>query len=319
MVLHVLRLVERAAVEFAPGEVLRVDAQQVVGGDQHVAAAPVAGKLAFACVSLARLGADAHALALGAHRSAHVQGRGEALELGHPVVHEGGGAHDEAWPDGARLALACQQKRDELHRLAQAHLVGQDAAEIAVGERAHPAQPFRLVGAQRGGQLVGHRARLAGRCPEAFQVAHERAVALCALELLVEVERVVGGKLHRACGQLFGREAEVLRKVVELGEVVLRQIEVRAALQTVEALAPPVARQQRRHLGRGQVVGGHGEVDEVARQRDAHRDVRLLVYEQPVERGRGERLAQRLELDKAAEHEVGHRRLVAQHDGRGSF
>ena len=72
VVLHVLRLVERAAVEFAPGEVLRVDAQQVVGGDQHVAAAPVAGKLAFACVSLARLGADAHALALGAHRGAHV-------------------------------------------------------------------------------------------------------------------------------------------------------------------------------------------------------------------------------------------------------
>ena len=130
---------------------------------------------------------------------------------------------------------------------------------------------------------------------------------------------MVGGKLHRACGQLFGREAEVLRKVVELSEVVLRQIEVRTALQTVEALAPPVARQQRRHLGWGQVVGGHGQVDEVARQRDAHRDARLLVYEQPVERGRGERLAQRLELDKAAEHEVGHRRLVAQHDGWGSF
>ena len=241
MVLDVLRLVERAAVERACGEVVGVDAQQIVRRDQHVAATPIARELAFAPVAVAGSGSDAHALAFRAHDGADVEGGGEALELGHPVVHERRGADDEARPDRARLALPRQQERDELHGLAEAHLVGQDAAQIALGQRAHPAQAFYLVGAQRGVQLLGNRARIVSGGAEAFEVVRERAVAPRAFELLVQVERMVGGQLHRARRQLLGREPEVVHEVVELREVVRFQVEERAALQAVEALAPTVA------------------------------------------------------------------------------
>ena len=74
----------------------------------------------------------------------------ESTRLGRPVEDEGRGAHDQARatsggrarrPDGGQV-------RQDLQRLAKAHLVGQHAAEPLVAEEAKPRDALALVRAQ---------------------------------------------------------------------------------------------------------------------------------------------------------------------------
>ena len=88
---------------------------------------------------------DLHAaLRLGAHNGAHVERRRKALQLGSPVIHERRRAHHERGLSVPRFH-ARQDMCDHLQRFAQAHIVGQDAAEAQVLERAEPLVAVDLV------------------------------------------------------------------------------------------------------------------------------------------------------------------------------
>ena len=91
---------------------------------------------------------DLHAaLSLGVHNGTHIERRSKALQLGGPVVHERRGAHHKRGLSVPRLH-ACQDMCDHLQRFTQAHIVGQDAAEAQVLERAKPLVAVDLIAAQ---------------------------------------------------------------------------------------------------------------------------------------------------------------------------
>ena len=75
----------------------------------------------------------------------------EAGELGHPDGDDARGADDEA---GA-VAGARGEEGQHLHRLAQAHLVGQQRVGAEVAHAAEPGHAARLVGAEVGREALG--------------------------------------------------------------------------------------------------------------------------------------------------------------------
>ena len=95
-------------------------------------------------------------LGLGAHNGAHVERRGKALQLGGPVVHKRRRAHHKRGLSVPRFH-ARQDMCDHLQRFAQAHIVGQDAAEAQVLERAEPLVAVDLIAAQCGLERDRHR------------------------------------------------------------------------------------------------------------------------------------------------------------------
>ena len=149
---------------------------------------------------------------------------------------------------------------------------------------------------------------------EVLQVLREAAVAVKVL-LLVQVKRAKRRQLHHAACKLFLRDAQIGRQAVKLRQVEVLQVHERAAAQAVVALLLAVAGQHGRKLGRRQVAGIHRQVDKVARQRHAQAQPRLLVFDKPVERRRGEHVAQRAELGKPREHQAGHGVFLGQRDG----
>ena len=81
----------------------------------------------------------------------------EALGLGEPAVHHALGADDEGAEGlgraGRRVGVRLVQEPGEgLHGFAEAHVVGEDAAEAAGGQVGEKVKPFLLIGAQRGAQ-----------------------------------------------------------------------------------------------------------------------------------------------------------------------
>ena len=67
--------------------------------------------------------------------------------------------------NGARPGRACrawQIRARRLQRLAQPHVVGEDAAQPVLPQEGQPAEPVRLVGPQPGRQRRGRRLRLDG-------------------------------------------------------------------------------------------------------------------------------------------------------------
>ena len=84
------------------------------------------------------------ALRLGAHDGTHVERRRKALQLGSPVIHERRRTHHKRGLGVPRLH-ARQDMCDHLQCFAQAHIVGQDAAEAQVLKRAEPLVAIDLV------------------------------------------------------------------------------------------------------------------------------------------------------------------------------
>lgn len=68
--------------------------------------------------------------------------------------------------------------RDHLERFAQAHVVGQDAAEAQVFERAEPLIAVDLIAAQRGLERGGHRKVHLAERVQALDGTTERGVAI---------------------------------------------------------------------------------------------------------------------------------------------
>ena len=167
------------------------------------------------------------ALSGAAHHGGHVQAGCEALELGHPVVHERRGAHDQARPDFAGLIGAGHQQADELDRFAQAHLVGKHPAKPCIQAGGQPSQAFLLVGAQRCVQSFRHLVYPLIDCAEIAQVLREAAVAV-KVGFLVKVERAERRQLNRSRGKLLLRDAQVRCQAVKLGELEIGKVHERA-------------------------------------------------------------------------------------------
>ena len=160
-VLDVLRLVEHDDVPASAEPACAVALQQRVGRDDEVAV----------------LGEGA-ALARGAVPHARAQGGREAGGLAPPVAQQAHGCDDEAGRVEAAVLLLAQQVCQGLQRLAQAHVVGQHAAQAVGAQVLQPGQPVLLVGPQRGLQ-AGRRRDLgqrlcAGQCAQSRQHRHRR-------------------------------------------------------------------------------------------------------------------------------------------------
>ena len=107
------------------GEVVPVTGCDVVGGDDDVGRARRVGQLGAGETEVAVVAVDA-------------QRRREPLELRLPLLDDAHRADDEGGADVAVLALGGEH-RDRLHRLAQAHVVGQDRAGAEIAEQPEPA------------------------------------------------------------------------------------------------------------------------------------------------------------------------------------
>ena len=155
------------------------------------------------------------ALRLGTHDGAHIERRGKALQLGGPVVHERRGAYHERGLNVPRFHTR-QDMCDHLQRFAQAHIVGQNAAETQVLERAEPLVAIDLVASKRGLERGGHRkVHLAERI-QTLDGTAERSVAIGlergrAREHAIDEQGARCGKQH-AVEQVDGIDAQVLSK-----------------------------------------------------------------------------------------------------------
>ena len=90
---------------------------------------------------------------LGAGEGKDAQAGGELFGFGGPVRDHGGGGDDEG--GGDFTAFASEEEGEGLDRFAEAHVVGEDAVEVVLGEGGHPFVADLLVGAEVGLQAFG--------------------------------------------------------------------------------------------------------------------------------------------------------------------
>ena len=136
VVLDRLRLVEHQPAPRLLGVRVDLEPEQGVGRDDDVSA--VDDRQA---IDSLRRDTD------GRHGADDQPGR-EGFGLVRPRRHHAGRRHHQEWP-GAGLARVRHQ-RQGLERLAEPHVVGQDAAEPALPEERQPAEAVELVGTQLG-------------------------------------------------------------------------------------------------------------------------------------------------------------------------
>ena len=101
-------------------------------------------------------------LAAGAVEDDDRQVGGEPLDLAGPRREDGGRRDDEHRVGELAALLGAQRGRDDLQRLAQAHVVGEDATEAEVPQQREPPEALLLVGPQRRLERAGHLGRRRG-------------------------------------------------------------------------------------------------------------------------------------------------------------
>src|SRR5256885_1680650 len=79
-----------------------------------------------------------------------------------PGVHRRGRRELQRGPE----RRAGEEQRERLHRLAQAHVVGEAGAGAPLGQARQPAKPLGLIIAQLGAEALGQRDRLLARLCE---------------------------------------------------------------------------------------------------------------------------------------------------------
>ena len=136
MVLDVLRLVADHPGPVHLAERGLVPGGHAVGGDDQVRP----GQSGSERVAVQPVRAVVHV---------HAQVRGEPRRLALPVADQRHRAHQQGRVGAGRLR---RDERQQLDRLAQAHVVGQDAAEAELAEEGQPGQPALLVGPQLAGE-----------------------------------------------------------------------------------------------------------------------------------------------------------------------
>ncbi len=131
-VLDVLRLVEREVLPVHLGEQRAVAVRERVRRDEEVDARKEAPELLAA-------------RAAGAVVDGDPQRRREARGLRHPVLRDGGRADEERRADPLAGLLGAEKRREELDRLAEAHVVREARPEPARQEEAQPRDAAHLV------------------------------------------------------------------------------------------------------------------------------------------------------------------------------
>ncbi len=228
-VLDVLRLVGDDHAPGLLGEQGGAGAHRRVGGEDEPA---LAGRQV--------LGAAAAAV-----EAAHGGAGGELLDLPLPVAQEGGGAHHE----GRLAAAAVQVQRDEGDGLAQAHVVGEAAAEPEGGHQVEPGQAARLVVAQDGLEPGGLReGGELGRqpFPQGGQGAHRYRLDGLAVDL---------GRPRQGGGQRVDRVQQAELPFACLAH----QLRVDPHPLVPQPYDGPVGLCQRVHLPRGEPVSSEGQ------------------------------------------------------------
>jgi hypothetical protein len=149
-VLQVLCLVEDGDVELMLDQFVDVARQERIGGQHHVVAADL-GKRRVPAQPV---------------QHQRLQLRRKACALGLPVVHDRGGCQHQRGPLQPPRVFFQQQVGNRLHRLAQTHVVGQDAGQLVLAQELQPRQPGQLIRPQLGAQARRrcHRRDRAERC-----------------------------------------------------------------------------------------------------------------------------------------------------------
>ncbi|MNM56734.1 hypothetical protein D3C81_679110 [compost metagenome] len=193
-ILDVVRFVEDDQVEIMLAQGFLVARQQGVGGQHQVALIDL--------VELLR--------AVLALQQQHFQAGRELGRLVLPVAHQTRRRNDERRMRQTARFLFHQDMRQGLHRLAETHVIGQDARQVMVAQELHPRQAIGLVVAQGGlqtgwrrhflhgtelAQLAAHGAQLLAARPAQFQPARQ----------VFQARRVQGRHAHR----MFDLVAEV--------------------------------------------------------------------------------------------------------------
>ena len=133
-VLDRLRLVEDGVVELDAGEAFGLAAEKGVRGEDDVVLGEMLG-----CRQ-----------AVGRRVIEDAQLGREARRLRFPVEDDGAGCDNERWAPFVRWrAAALVEEREDLHGLAEAHVVGEAASEAEVAEEGEPSEAVLLVGAER--------------------------------------------------------------------------------------------------------------------------------------------------------------------------
>ena len=284
-VLDVLRLVEHHAPQVLAAEVLDVALHEVVRGDEHVG------------LRAARYGGGARGRRARERDSA--QRRGEAPELGHPVVHERRGAHHQRGPLLPRLA-AREDMRDHLQRLAQAHVVGEDAAAPHALERAEPAEAVELVGAQVCPERRGRGEIGLGQGVERGDEVAEALVApvgghLHPVEEGVDEHRARQRQAVHALDQVGGAHAERLAQGLRLARGVVDAHDL-AVGEPDEALAAAIRRQVRDELVRLHPARPELDVEQAAAHGRADGELRCRTGDRAAQPLAQQHLAQGAQL-----------------------
>src|SRR4029450_1226768 len=81
----------------------------------------------------------------------NAQRGGEAGDLATPLLRDAHRADDQRGPDVASVLSLRDERRDRLHRLAEAHVVGEDPAGPEVAGQPEPAVPGLLERQEVGG------------------------------------------------------------------------------------------------------------------------------------------------------------------------
>ena len=184
-VLDELRLVEDERAEVELVQLFEVAAEQRVVGDDDV----VLGDLLAQAVA-----------ARTALEDEHLHVRDEFLRLAPPVVQHGRRANHERGLGVLRVAGLEPRKPDEgLQSFAEAHVVGEDAAEAQLGEMAEEVEAFLLIRAEVGDEALGQLGRRdALEVREAF-AEHLGLLAVAELlqALFIQMRGLLDGHLLR--------------------------------------------------------------------------------------------------------------------------
>ena len=173
-VFHHLRFVQDQQVKGLRGQRIHIAPQQRVGGQHQVVVCNV--WVAFGTV--------------GTMQRQHAQAGRHARSLGLPVEEQRGGQHHQRGAGEPARFLLGQHVGQGLCGFAQAHVVGQDAAQALLAQVLQPGQALQLVGAQLHLQPLRRCHRL-GRA-DAAQALGQVGQARIALQLPVVAPAIHG-------------------------------------------------------------------------------------------------------------------------------
>ena len=170
-ILDRLRLVEDDETELALQEYLSVEQQQRIADDDDVG----------------RVDRSERFLAPGALKDQQSEFGREAADFLLPIAENAHRRHDQRGLVQAILLLLDGKMSQRLHRLSQAHVVGQDAAQTMAAQKLQPSQAVLLVGPQRRLKMCGRGQRFdAGKILDRVNEVEQR--------------RIIG--LQRGCARL---------------------------------------------------------------------------------------------------------------------